>query len=54
MTQPFAPHDQSPAFVEDNPVDAQLTQDLLEEWAADHYMVVTHAPVLAEGLALLT
>ncbi len=40
-------------LVEDNPVDAQLTQDLLEEWSADR-LDVTHAATLAEGLAQLS
>jgi diguanylate cyclase (GGDEF)-like protein len=40
-------------LVEDNPVDAQLTQDLLAEWSLDRFHM-THAPVLAEGLARLS
>lgn len=40
-------------LVEDNPVDAQLTQDLLEEWSADR-LDVTRAATLAEGLAQLS
>ncbi len=40
-------------LVEDNPVDAQLTQDLLAEWSLDRFEV-THAPILAEGLAKLS
>ncbi len=40
-------------LVEDNPVDAQLTQDLLAEWSLDQFEV-THAPVLADGLARLS
>jgi diguanylate cyclase (GGDEF)-like protein len=40
-------------LVEDNPVDAQLTQDLLAEWSLDQFDI-THAPILAEGLAKLS
>ena len=40
-------------LVEDNPVDAQLTQDLLGEWALDQFDI-SHAPILAEGLAKLS
>jgi|GEM_PF-496078 len=40
-------------LVEDNAVDAQLTQDLLAEWSHDQFEI-THAPVLAEGLVRLS
>ena len=40
-------------LVEDNPIDAQLTQDLLGEWALDQFDI-SHAPILAEGLAKLS
>jgi diguanylate cyclase (GGDEF)-like protein len=40
-------------LVEDNPIDAQLTQDLLEAWAADTFEI-SHASVLSEGLARLS
>ncbi len=40
-------------LVEDNPVDAQLTQDLLAEWALDQFDI-SHAPILAEGLTKLS
>ena len=40
-------------LVEDNPVDAQLTQDLLAEWALDQFDI-SHAPILAEGLTRLS
>lgn len=39
-------------LVEDNAVDAQLTQDLLAEWSLDRFEI-THASVLADGLARL-
>jgi len=39
-------------LVEDNAIDAQLTQDLLAEWPLDQFEI-THAPVLAEGLISL-
>jgi diguanylate cyclase (GGDEF)-like protein len=39
-------------LVEDNSIDAQLTQDLLAEWPLDQFEI-THAPVLAEGLISL-
>lgn len=39
-------------LVEDNAVDAQLTQDLLAEWPLDQFDI-THAPFLAEGLISL-
>ncbi len=39
-------------LVEDNPVDAQLTQDVLGEWASDRFEV-SHASILAEGLTRL-
>ncbi|HET9844912.1 MAG TPA: GGDEF domain-containing response regulator [Nitrospira sp.] len=40
-------------LIEDNPTDAQLTQDLLSEWQADQFEVV-QAPTLAEGLLRLS
>ncbi|MCS6319023.1 MAG: GGDEF domain-containing response regulator [Nitrospira sp.] len=40
-------------LVEDNPVDAQLTRDLMAEWSHDQFEI-THAPVLAEGLVRLS
>ncbi|MBA2484763.1 MAG: GGDEF domain-containing response regulator [Nitrospira sp.] len=40
-------------LVEDNPVDARLTQDLLAEWAVDQFDI-SHASILAEGLARLS
>jgi len=40
-------------LVEDNPVDAQLTRDLLAEWPLDQFEI-THAPILAEGLTRLS
>ena len=40
-------------LVEDNVVDAQLTQDLLAEWSLDRFEI-THASVLADGLARLS
>ncbi|MCE3222285.1 MAG: putative Signal transduction response regulator, receiver and diguanylate cyclase domain [Nitrospira sp.] len=40
-------------LVEDNPVDAQLTQDLLAEWRLDQFDI-SHAPLLADGLAKLS
>ncbi len=40
-------------LVEDNPVDAQLTRDLLAEWPLDQFEI-THAPTLAEGLTRLS
>lgn len=40
-------------LVEDNPTDAQLTQDLLAEWSLDQFEI-THASVLADGLTRLS
>lgn len=40
-------------LIEDNPIDAQLTQDLLDEWRADRFEVV-QAATLAEGLLRLS
>jgi two-component system cell cycle response regulator len=40
-------------LIEDNPVDAQLTQDLLGEWQADRFELV-QASTLAEGLTRLS
>jgi len=40
-------------LVEDNPIDAQLTQDLLAEWSLDQFEI-THASVLADGLTRLS
>ena len=40
-------------LVEDNPVDAQLTQDLLAEWALDRFDI-SHASILADGLTKLS
>jgi two-component system, cell cycle response regulator len=40
-------------LVEDNEVDARLTQDLLAEWSVEEFQVV-HVITLAEGLARLT
>jgi diguanylate cyclase (GGDEF)-like protein len=40
-------------LVEDNDVDARLTQDLLAEWSVEEFHVV-HVITLAEGLARLT
>ena len=40
-------------LVEDNVVDAQLTQDLLAEWSLDRFEI-THASVLADGLTRLS
>ena len=40
-------------LVEDNPVDAQLTRDLLAEWPLDQFEI-THAPILADGLTRLS
>ena len=40
-------------LVEDNSVDAQLTQDLLAEWSLDRFEI-THASVLADGLTRLS
>lgn len=39
-------------LVEDNDVDAQLTQDLLSEWSIDEFRI-TRVKTLGEGLALL-
>ena len=39
-------------LVEDNDVDAQLTQDLLSEWSIEEFQIV-RAKTLGEGLALL-
>ena len=39
-------------LVEDNDVDAQLTQDLLAEWSSEEFQV-THAKTLGEGLTYL-
>ena len=40
-------------LVEDNPIDAQLTQDLLAEWALDRFDI-SHASLLADGLIKLS
>ena len=40
-------------LVEDNPVDALLTRDLLAEWPLDQFEI-THAPILADGLTRLS
>ncbi|MDR4478687.1 MAG: GGDEF domain-containing response regulator [Nitrospira sp.] len=40
-------------LVEDNPVDAELTQDLLAEWPHDRFEI-THAAILADGLVSLS
>ena len=40
-------------LVEDNDVDAQLTQDLLSEWSIEEFQI-TRAKTLGEGLALLS
>jgi diguanylate cyclase (GGDEF)-like protein len=40
-------------LVEDNPVDAQLTQDLLDEWTTETF-AISHASVLSDGLARLS
>ncbi len=40
-------------LVEDNPVDAQLTQDILTEWHADQFDVIL-VTTLADGLARLS
>jgi diguanylate cyclase (GGDEF)-like protein len=40
-------------LIEDNPVDAQLTQDLLGEWEADRFILVQVA-TLSDGLARLS
>ena len=40
-------------LVEDNDVDAQLTQDLLTEWSIDEFKI-TRTKTLGEGLALLS
>jgi diguanylate cyclase (GGDEF)-like protein len=40
-------------LIEDNDVDAQLTQDLLSEWSTEEFQV-TRATTLAEGLSLLS
>lgn len=40
-------------LVEDNAVDAQLTQDLLAEWTLDRFEI-SHAALLADGLAKLS
>jgi two-component system, cell cycle response regulator len=39
-------------LVEDNDVDAQLTQDLLSEWSMEEFLI-TRAKTLGEGLRLL-
>ena len=40
-------------LVEDNDVDAQLTQDLLSEWSIEEFQI-TRAKTLGEGLAFLS
>ncbi len=40
-------------LIEDNLVDAQLTQDLLAEWTLDHFRVIS-VPTLSEGLLRLS
>ena len=40
-------------LVEDNPVDAQLTQDILGEWALDRF-AISHASTLMDGLTKLS
>jgi two-component system cell cycle response regulator len=40
-------------LIEDNDVDAQLTQDLLSEWSTEEFQVARSA-TLAEGLSLLS
>ena len=40
-------------LIEDNDVDAQLTQDLLSEWSTEEFQVA-RATTLAEGLSLLS
>lgn len=40
-------------LIEDNDVDAQLTQDLLSEWSTEEFQIV-RATTLAEGLSLLS
>ena len=40
-------------LVEDNDVDAQLTQDLLSEWSIEEFQII-RAKTLGEGLALLS
>jgi diguanylate cyclase (GGDEF)-like protein len=40
-------------LIEDNPVDAQLTQDLLSEWQADRFDLV-QVSTLSDGLARLS
>ncbi len=41
-------------LIEDNPVDAQLTQDILAEWATKQFKCdLTHVGTLGEGLARL-
>ena len=40
-------------LVEDNDVDAQLTQDLLSEWSVEEFRI-TRVKTLGEGLALLS
>ena len=40
-------------LVEDNDVDAQLTQDLLSEWSIEEFRI-TRVKTLGEGLALLS
>ena len=37
-------------LIEDNDVDARLTQDLLAEWSVEEFKV-THAKTLSDGLA---
>ncbi|HEU4684878.1 MAG TPA: GGDEF domain-containing response regulator [Nitrospira sp.] len=40
-------------LIEDNDVDAQLTQDLLAEWSVEEFHI-THVKTLSEGLARLS
>jgi two-component system cell cycle response regulator len=40
-------------LIEDNDVDAQLTQDLLSEWSTEEFQIA-RATTLAEGLSLLS
>ena len=39
-------------LIEDNDVDARLTQDLLAEWSVEEFKV-THAKTLSDGLAYI-
>jgi len=39
-------------LIEDNDVDARLTQDLLAEWSIEEFQI-THVKTLSEGLARL-